>query len=134
MPTQDAAQPLPLHGNREMPTSPHLDLAQLRPHSFSHRDPLQIEAAAPRPRADVREAEKVERLRPPEAPRPARCSDEPCELDQTRLLGLQLQRESSEPIPQVPEELLGVALMLKPHHEVIDEAHDDHVTASGRAR
>ena len=54
---------------------------------------------------------------------------EPPELDQARLLGVQLQAELREPVAKIRPEPLGVVPMLEPHHEVVSEPHDDHVTA-----
>ena len=84
------------------------DLAQLRPHPLRDRDAPEHEPSAPGLPADVREAEEVERLRLPEAPRLPVLGGEPPELDQPRLLGMQLQAELREPLAQVGEEPLGV--------------------------
>ena len=54
---------------------------------------------------------------------------EPPELDQPRLLGVQLQAELREPCAKIGQEPLGVIPVLEAHHEVVGEAHDDHVTA-----
>jgi hypothetical protein len=102
------------------------DLAQPRPHPLCNRDPLQREAPLPRLRADVREAEEVERLRPTVATRLS-FGGEPSELDQARLLRVQLQRERREPFAQVNLEPLRVLTMLKAHDEVVREAHDHYV-------
>jgi hypothetical protein len=53
----------------------------------------------------------------------------PPELDQPCLLGIQLQTELRESVAKLRPEPLGVLPMLKPHHEVIGPAHDDHITA-----
>src|ERR1019366_1055743 len=71
----------------------------------------------------------LERLR---LAKPTRCAipdGVPPELDQPRLLGVQLQPELREPVAKLGPEPLGVLPMLKPHHEVISPAHDDHITA-----
>ena len=65
-------------------------------------------------------------------PRPRCCSvlgGEPAELDEPRLVGMQLQVELRESLAKVAEELLCITLMLEPDDEVIREARDDHVTA-----
>ncbi len=54
---------------------------------------------------------------------------EPPELDQTRLLGVELQGEPRESFPQVRPKPLGVIPVLESHYGVIGETHDDHVTA-----
>ena len=53
----------------------------------------------------------------------------PSELDQPCLLGIELQTELRESVAKLCPEPLGVLPMLKPHHEVIRETHDDHITA-----
>ena len=54
---------------------------------------------------------------------------EPPELDQPRLVDVQLQAEPREPLAKIGVEPFGVVTMLKAHDEVIREAHDDHVAA-----
>src|SRR5512132_1873086 len=110
-----------------MPAS--LDLAfqrsQLGPHPLRVGHPLELEPPRrPGLPADMREAQKAKRLRLAE---PARCSTlggEPSELDQPRLLGVQLQRELREPLAKVSPEPLSVVAILESHHEVIGEPHD----------
>jgi hypothetical protein len=75
----------------------------------------------------MRETEELERLRLAE---PTSCTipgGVPSEFDQPCLLGMQLQTERREPVAKLCPELLGVFPMLKPHHEVISPAHDDHI-------
>src|ERR1039458_6234227 len=92
--------------------------------------PRELEPSGlPRLPADVREPEELERLRLAEPTRCAIPGGVPSELDQPRLLGVQLQTEFSEPVAKVSPELLGVFPMLKAHHEVVSEPHDDNVTA-----
>ena len=64
--------------------------------------------AGPRLSAHVREAEESERLRPAEVVPPAVLGGEPPELDQSGLLGVQLQVEPPETLHQVLLELFGV--------------------------
>src|SRR5262249_17301208 len=85
--------------------------------------------SVPRLRADMREAEKVERFRPAETPRSPTLGGEPSELDQACLLGRQLQPEPREPFLQLGLEPLRILTMLKAHDEVIGKPHDDHVAA-----
>ena len=75
-----------------------LDLAQLRPHPPRVGDALERETSAPVLRADVREAEEVERLRLAEAAHLPSFGGEPSELDQARLLGRQLQTKLRDPV------------------------------------
>ena len=74
----------------------------------------------------MREAEKLERLRLAEPTSLAITGGVPPELDQPRLLGVQLQTELREPVAQLSPEPFGVLPVLKPHHEVISPTHDDH--------
>ena len=88
--SHDAGEPASLFGDREMPRriSSVLTSLQLRPHPLLARDPLQLEPSALGLRADVREAEELERLRLAEATRLTVAGGEPSELDQPRLLRL----------------------------------------------
>ena len=77
----------------------------------------------------MREAEKLERLRLTESPGLATSGGEPPELDQPRLLSVQLQRELRESFAQINPEPLRVIPVLETHHEVISETHDHDITA-----
>ena len=77
----------------------------------------------------MREAQELERLRLAETPLLPLLGGEPPELDQARLLGIQLQAELREPVAKVRPEPLSVIPMLETHHEVVGETHDDHFTA-----
>src|SRR5438309_10980367 len=81
------------------------------PHEF---EPSRL----PRLPADMREPKELERLRLAEPTRCAIPGGVPPELDQPRLLGVQLQTEFREPVAKVSPELLCVFPMLKSHHEV----------------
>src|SRR2546428_605784 len=96
-----------------------LDLCQLRPHPFRDRDTPHPEAPVPHLRADVREAEEVERLRFPGAPLLPVRGGEPPELDQPRLAGMQLQPELREPLAQVVQEPARILVLLEAHDEVV---------------
>ena len=110
-----------------------LDLAfegvELGPHPFRVGGPLELEAPLPGLPARVREAKKAERLRLAKTPRRPSLGGVPAELDQARLLGVQLQAELREPVAKIRPEPLGVIPILEPHHDVVSEANDDHVTA-----
>jgi hypothetical protein len=96
-----------------------LDLFQLRPHPFRDRDPLHPEPSAPGHRADVREAQEIERLRlagPASFPVPGSV---PPELDQPRLTGVQFQPELREPAAQLVQEPVSVIFVLEPDDEVV---------------
>ena len=77
----------------------------------------------------MREAQKPERLRLTETPLLALLGGEPPEPDQSRLLGVQLQRELREPVAKIRPEPLRITPMLEAHHEVISEPHDHNITA-----
>jgi hypothetical protein len=62
----------------------------------------------------VREAEKAERLRLPEAARLVSFGGEAAELDQARLIGVQFQRELREPFAKIGKEPLCVVRCSKP--------------------
>jgi len=71
---------------------------------------------------------KIERLGLPDAtllPFPGGVAPE---LDQSRLVGMQLQAELREPFAKVSKEPLRVSLMLETGNKVIGETDDDHVT------
>ena len=70
---------------------------------------------------------KLERLRPTEPAPYSVHGGVPPELDQARLLGVQLQGELRESFAQIAQEPLRVIPMLKAHHEVVGETHDDHI-------
>ena len=100
VPAQNAGEPAPLFGDGLMHASPHFEPLggpQLRAYPFRVGDPLQLEPPRlPGLRARVRKAEKLERLRLTEAPRLTTPGGEPPELDEPRLLGVQLQGELRE--------------------------------------
>lgn len=123
-------QPCALLWDWQMPSSLQLafQLAQLRLHPLPHRLPLQEKLPRLRPAADVRQAEVVEGLRLPESLRLPSRGSVPAELDQARLLGVQLQREFPESIPEALEESLGIRLVLEANNEVIRPAGDDDVS------
>ncbi len=113
-----------MHAPRELV----FDLFQLRPHPFRDRDALNPEPSAPGRRADVREAQEIERLRlagPACLPVPGSV---PPELDQPRLTRVQFQPELREPAAQLAQEPVGVLPFLEPDDEVVREADDDYVT------
>jgi hypothetical protein len=52
---------------------------------------------------------------------------EPSELDQPRLVRVQLQPELREALAEISEEPLGVLTMLKARHIVVGVPHENHV-------
>ena len=129
VPSHHASQPLPLLRDGQMPPSPEFifDLMQLGSHPLRGRGAPHHVAPAPGLAADVREAHEVERLRSPESPLCSTLGGEPSELDQARLLGLQLKCEPGKPLAQARQEPFGVAMVLETRNEIISEPHDDHV-------
>jgi len=76
----------------------------------------------------VREAQEVEGLWLDFAPLGPSLGREPAELQDAGLIGVQLQVEPAEPLPQVLQEPLCVGLVLEADHKVVRVPHDDHVT------
>src|SRR4030088_3047377 len=127
---QHRGQPPSLDRDGIMPTTLELvlDFRQLRPHPFRDRDALNPEPPSPRSRADVREPQEVERLWFAQTPTLAIDSGTPPELDQPRLVRVQLQSELCKPLAKLFQEPPRILLVLKPDGVVVSEAHDDHVT------
>jgi putative transposase len=130
VPTHHAGQPPALLRDGLMPPFLELvlDLSQFGPHPLGDRDPTHPEPSGPGRRTDVREAQEVERLRFPQTPRPSPFGGVPPELDQPRLVRVQLQPEPCEPAAKLVQEPFGVVSMLKAHDEVVRPARDDHLT------
>ena len=106
-----------------------LDCVQLRLHLLLARDALQLELSGPGLRADVREAQELERLRLRITTAGTVRGGVPPELDQPCLLLGHLQRELRQSFTEIGLEPLGVVAMLEARHVVVGETHDDHVTA-----
>jgi len=102
---------------------------QLRLHPRAHRSACQEEASGFALPTDVREAEEVERCRFPESVLLPMCGRVPAELDQARLLGMQFQGESPQPLAEVAQKPLSVRAMLESHNEVVGVARDDDLAA-----
>src|SRR5215218_5061403 len=96
-----------------MPASQALvfDLGQLGSHPLRDGLTRQPEVPGLGLRADVREAQEVERLGLADASRRAVAGGEPPELDEARLVGMQLQTELREPVAKIGEEPPSVILM-----------------------
>ena len=72
--------------------------------------------------------EKVERPGLADASRLAVLSGKPPELNEPRLVGMQLQTELREPLTKIGEEPLRIALVLEPGYKVVGEPDDDDFT------
>src|ERR1022692_2583379 len=131
VPAQDAGKPTSLLGDWQMSPSLEfgLDLPQLGAHPSRVGDAFELETIVPRPRAYMREAEEGKRLRLAETPLLPISGGEPSELDQARLLSVQLQAELRQSCAEISLEPLGVILMLETHHDVVGEAHGNYLTA-----
>ena len=130
MPTHDAPEPLALYRYRIVPTPPELvfDLRQLRPHPLRDGLALQPELSVLPLPAVMREAEEVKRLRLADATGRTVSGGVPPELDEPRLVGVQVQAELREPLSKIGEEPLRIAFVLESGHKVIGEPHDDDIT------
>src|SRR6516225_311445 len=109
------------------------DFSQFRLQSLGHgltqdREVLPVSLLG----TDVREAEKVERLRFAQATLPPIEGSPRAELDQPGLVRVQLQPELGEPLTQGGQELLRLGAMLKSNNEVVRVTHDDDI--AGRLR
>jgi hypothetical protein len=96
-----------------------LDRLQLRPHAFRDRDALDPKRSLPGLRTDVREPPKVERLRFAQIPPLTIPGGVPPELDQPRLVRVQSQPESREPLAKLDQEPPRVLLVVEPDDEVV---------------
>jgi hypothetical protein len=131
MSSHHARQPPSLLEDGQMPASHELilHLLQLRPQPLRSGDALEPEAPVSPLPADVREAEKVERLRLGESPFRSVLRCIAPELDQPGLLGMQLQVELRKPFTKVVEELFCITTMLGPDDEVVDLCRCRHKSA-----
>src|SRR5712691_5995174 len=134
MPLHDRAQPPAHYWDRCVQAPPKLGFhrAQLRLQPPPDRLPYHREPSIPLLPAEVREAEEVERLRLSLVGAPPMFGREGPELQQPRLLGMQLQAELREALAQLRPKPLGVCPVLKPHDEVVRIPHDDHVAVGLR--
>ena len=78
----------------------------------------------------MREAQKVERLRATQPPRPAVRLGVPSELDEPGLVRVQGQIEPAEPFSERLQEPFRVPPVLEPDDHIIGVAHDDGVAFS----
>src|SRR5579862_4953702 len=132
----DRAQPLTLHRDRRVHASPQFGFhrIELRLQALAHRLPQHREASITSfGRANVREAKKVERLGLTQAHSPASRGRIRAELQQSGLLGMQLQCELGQPLGQLAAKPLGIRLHLESDHDVISVAHDHHCAVCSRA-
>src|ERR1022692_4553887 len=124
-------RPEPLAGvrNRSMPTLAELLLKfpQLPPQALGDRFALHGKLPPPVLPADVREAQKVERLRLTfSSPFPVQFGKRP-ELDPARFVKMQFQSKLPQPFPEVLQETVGFRLRLETEDRVSSagESHPD---------
>src|SRR6266480_2731952 len=127
--TNHRLQPLALFGNGIMhaPLEFRFHLVQLRLQPFAYRLPQHREhSVASLLRANVRKAEKVERLRLPFSSLLLVLDRKRTKFQKSRLLGMQLQMELPHSLGEFRPKLIGLRLCLKSQHDIIRETHDDH--------
>src|SRR5882757_5063032 len=121
-------QPLAQFGNGfvHAPLKLGFHLIQLRLQPFPYRLPQHRKPSiAPLLHADMRKAEKVERLRFPFSPPLPLVDRIRTELQKSRLLGMQLQVELVHAFREFRPELLGIRLAVKSNHDVVRKTHHD---------
>src|SRR5262249_41818622 len=91
----DLPQPMPLFGDRVMPSLSHLllNFLELRPHAVASGFPFDLELSAAACSADEGEAQEVEGLRFSEPPMRAALRCEAAEPERTGLVRMECQRE-----------------------------------------
>jgi hypothetical protein len=77
----------------------------------------------------VGESKKRERLRFLLAPLAPVHGRKPAELQQPRLFRVKLQAELRQPFPKLFQEPLGIRFALKPHHQIVRVADNNHLPA-----
>ena len=128
--THHRLQPLAQFGNGFVHASLKLGfhLVQLRLQLFTDRLPQHREASiAPLLYADMRKAEKVERLRFSFATPLPLVDRIRTELQQPRFLGMQFQVELSHSFRKFCPKLIGIRFAVKAHHDVVRESHHDDI-------
>src|ERR1700730_7814918 len=128
--TYNRPQPLALLGDGFVHSSPKLGfhLVQLRLQPFPYRLPQhRVPSIAPLLYADMRKAEKVERLRLPFSTPLPLVDRMRTELQQPRFLGMQLQVELSHAFGEFRPELVGIRLAVKSNHDVVSKSHHDDI-------
>src|SRR6266436_5914896 len=128
--THHRFEPLALFGDGFVHASLKLGfhLVQLRLQPFAYRLPQHRKPSiAPLLHADMREAEKVERLRLPFTTPLPLVDRIRTELQKSRFLGMQLQVELLHSFREFRPELIGIRLAVKSNHDVVRKTHPDNV-------
>src|SRR5271169_2275849 len=126
----DRPEPLGRVRHWIVPTPPELllDFLQLPPQALADRLPLHGKLPPPVLPADMREAQKVERLGLTfSSAFPVQFGKRP-ELDPARFIGMEFQPKLPQPFPEVLQEAVGLRLGLKPEDRVVGIPHHDHVS------
>jgi len=111
-------QPLPKLGS---------DLLQLPPHALLLGLPQHDELPLPRLVAAMRKAKEIEGLGLPLAAPASILDRKAAELEQVRLVGVQLQTELRQSRSKLSQEALGIRPVLKAADDVVGEPHEDHI-------
>ena len=127
----DRPEPLARVRDRIMPALAELllEFPQLPPQAFADRLPLHGKLPPPVLPADMREAQKVERLRLTfSSSFPVEFGKRP-ELNPARFVGMQFQPKPPHPLPEVLQKTVGFGLGLEPEDRIVGIAHHDHVSS-----
>lgn len=129
MPSHHRAQVLTLLRDRVVhaPSEFELDRLEFGSQAFGTREPQDHELALSGLPAAMREAQEVEGLRFALSPAASVLPGEAPELDQPRLLGVQLQPELAQPFGHRALEALGVVTELEPGNPIVGIPHRDHI-------
>ena len=119
-------------GSVHAPPELQLDRLQFGSQAFGTSQPQYHELSLPGFPAAMREAQEVEGLRLALSPAASVVAGEAPELDQPRLVRVQLQPELAQPLGHRALKALGIPPELESGHPIVGVAHDDHV-ASGMA-
>src|ERR1700687_6022909 len=131
VPTYHGSQPLAYLGDRVVQTPPQLrfNLLELRPPAITNRVPTHHDPARPaRPSTPVHKPQELEGLRLPLPTSTPVLRGMPPKLQQARLVRVHLQPMLPQLLPQGFQVSLGIRPVLEPHDEVVQIAHDDHLT------
>jgi hypothetical protein len=129
--SQDAVEPPALLGNRQLSSIPKF-LAygfQLGFLSLGDTPAAYRKRSGFRLGAEVGEPEEVERPRFSVSLPLTSFGGEPSELQKSRFILVQVQRELGQPVTQSGQESFRIVLMLTTDHEVVRIPHHDHFSA-----
>jgi len=112
-----------VHAGAKLP----FDFQQLRSHPLPDGSTLYGKAPVPVLPADIREAQKVERLRLTlSSPFPV-LFGKPPELNPARFLGMEFQSKLPQPLPKILQKTVCFRLVLKTENDIVGITDDDHV-------